>query len=274
MDKVMEKLELKIKQRMYKRLEKVHFTNARILETSTDYSEGSYYIAGNSCNVDAPHDIDIYPVNMSKFNFKAGSLEKFCNKNDCKVICKTANAVTIKTPNGVLQFCNYVKHSLEDLVESFDFAHIKIGVRVGYELDNFNDMSIDTVYLSKDWLAAKLDESSFYAEPDVQTGYPLSSLLRINKYIARGNFKGSYKAEVLKILIAFLHRGFIDYADFKDQLAAVDLLLLEPSEKNAAWLLWLTCCGCGLVKNKDTHVKSVAEFIVDLERYKEELQED
>ena len=24
---------------------------------------------------------------------------------------------------------------------------------------------------------------------------------------------------------------------------------LEPSEKNAAWLLWLTCCGCGLVKN-------------------------
>ena len=33
----------------------------------------------------------------------------------------------------------------------------------------------------------------------------------------------------------------------KDQLAAVDLLLLEPEEKEAAWNLFLTCGGRGLV---------------------------
>ena len=33
----------------------------------------------------------------------------------------------------------------------------------------------------------------------------------------------------------------------KDQLAAIDLLLLEPEEKEAAWNLYLTCGGRGLV---------------------------
>ena len=38
------------------------------------------------------------------------------------------------------------------------------------------------------------------------------------------------------------------YKDYKDQLAAIDLLLLEPEEKEAAWNLYLTCGNRGLVK--------------------------
>lgn len=34
----------------------------------------------------------------------------------------------------------------------------------------------------------------------------------------------------------------------KDQLAAIDLLLLEPEENEAACNLYLTCCKRGLVK--------------------------
>ena len=35
---------------------------------------------------------------------------------------------------------------------------------------------------------------------------------------------------------------------YKDQLAAIDLLLLEPEERDAAWKLYLTCGERGLVK--------------------------
>ena len=38
------------------------------------------------------------------------------------------------------------------------------------------------------------------------------------------------------------------YKDYKDQLAAIDLLLLEPEEKDAALNLYLTCSKRGLVK--------------------------
>ena len=36
--------------------------------------------------------------------------------------------------------------------------------------------------------------------------------------------------------------------NYKDQLAAIDLLLLEPEETKAAWNLYLTCGKHGLVK--------------------------
>ena len=36
--------------------------------------------------------------------------------------------------------------------------------------------------------------------------------------------------------------------NYKDQLAAIDLLLLEPEEREAAWNLYLTCGKHGLVK--------------------------
>lgn len=47
----------------------------------------------------------------------------------------------------------------------------------------------------------------------------------------------------------FLSRGFIDYDDFKDQLEAVDLLLLQDNECNAAKRLYDICCNIGLVEN-------------------------
>ena len=49
-----------------------------------------------------------------------------------------------------------------------------------------------------------------------------------------------------------ISRGYMDYDDFKDQLAAIDLLLLKPEEKEAAWNLYLTCGKHGLVKDFST----------------------
>lgn len=52
----------------------------------------------------------------------------------------------------------------------------------------------------------------------------------------------------MNILRDIISRGYTDYEDYKDQLAAVDLLLLEPEEKQAAWNLYLACGNRGLVK--------------------------
>ena len=61
----------------------------------------------------------------------------------------------------------------------------------------------------------------------------------------------SLLTSAMNILNDIISRGYDDYKDYKDQLAAIDLLLLEPEEKEAAWGLFLTCGGRGLV-NKFT----------------------
>lgn len=47
-----------------------------------------------------------------------------------------------------------------------------------------------------------------------------------------------------------IKRGYTDYRDFKKQLDAVDLLLLEPKEANAAYELFKTCHTTGLVRTQ------------------------
>ena len=54
------------------------------------------------------------------------------------------------------------------------------------------------------------------------------------------------------VLHDIINRGFADYPDFKDQLDAVDLLLLEPDESNAAWQLFRACMNRGLIAKSYT----------------------
>lgn len=176
----------------------------------------SFYVAGNSLNRKNPNDIDIY---LKETSFKDVE-NKILNCKQFHIITSTKNAITFSFNSKVYQVCNYYHPSLDELVESFDFAHIKIGVDVDY---TNKILVINRVYVSDDWIKAHLQEDTYFTN----TKYPLSSLIRSYKYKERGDFSGnSHIYSVLKILCKIIDRGFENYEDFKDQLDAVDLGLV------------------------------------------------
>lgn len=240
-------LKCRIKDRMEQRLKPLYSTIAILLS----YEYTGYYVAGNSCNADAPHDYDIYPECNGKFDFDA--IASRVKALGGYVVCKTRNALTLNMSGKVLQFCNYSKTTCHALIESFDFAHIQVGVAVEIEWEpgepedggGYSSSHISAVTWTEAWLVAHATETTWYIGSD----YPLSSLLRTVKYFQQGAYakKHEFKKDVLNILNDIISRGYADYQDYKDQLAAIDLLLLESEEKAAAWNLFLTCGGRSLV---------------------------
>lgn len=231
-----------IRERMNMRLQDVYSAIAICLS----YEYNGYFVAGNSCNASAPHDFDLYPWRNYKFDFEG--IKSRIESVGGYVIIETRNALTVNIGGKIIQFCNYWKPGLISLIESFDFAHIQIGVAVNIEWgpDGYDYSAIKYVEYTDNWQRAHMLETTWYTGSD----YPLSSLLRIVKYFQRGAYanKFEYKKDIINILNDIVSRGYKDYQDYKDQLAAIDLLLLEPEETKAAWNLYSTCGKRGLVK--------------------------
>lgn len=173
------------------------------------------YIAGNCLNRSNPNDIDLFSTR--KDDFDSYGFEK--------VLSKTPNAITVREDGTIIQLCKYHWNSLKELVDSFDFAHIQIGAKIGIKRG-----TIEEIYYSDNWLLAHETETTWFTG----SAYPLSSLIRANKYTQRGDFAGkSYIPSILDIITAIVTRGFEDYQDFKNQLDAVDLGLLPEDFNNA-----------------------------------------
>lgn len=165
---------------------------------------GEFYIAGGCIASNEFNDIDVYPVKDKPF---------LVPKSEVEIIARTKNASTIKKNNVIIQFCEYKKDSLEELVNSFDFAHIKVGAYVV-------NGSIKDVYYHDTYETAKIIESSFYTNSE----YPFSSLIRILKYHKREQItKTAAIRSIINIVHDIVKRGFKNYEDFKDQLDAIDL---------------------------------------------------
>lgn len=238
-----------IRERMDARLKNVYSAIAICLS----YKCHGYFVAGNSCNASAPHDFDLYPWCNNKFDFEG--IKSRIESVGGYIIIETRNALTVNISGKTIQFCNYCKSDLISLIESFDFAHIQVGVAVsimwrhGKGPDGkggYDNSWIRYIEYTDNWQRAHMLETTWYTGSD----YPLSSLLRTVKYYQRGAYanKYEYKKDIINILNNIISRGYKDYHDYRDQLAAIDLLLLEPEEKEAAWNLYLTCGGRGLVE--------------------------
>ena len=230
-----------IRERMDTRLKSVYSAIAICLS----YECHGYFVAGNSCNAATPHDFDLYPWQNNRFDFEG--IKSRIKSVGGYVVIETCNALTVNIDDKIIQFCNYWK-PLVSLIESFDFAHIQIGIAVSIEWESgrYVRSRIENVEYTDNWKRAHMLETTWYTGSE----YPLSSLLRIVKYFQRGAYayKFEYKKDIIRILNNIIKRGYKDYKDYKDQLAAIDLLLLEPEEKEAAWNLYLTCGKHGLVK--------------------------
>ena len=247
-------LKQKITNRIEHRLKSLFSSIATCL--SHEYAYNSYYVAGNSCNAATPNDFDLYPK-CDKFNFK--DIKSKLQSVNGYVVCETRNAMTCNIGSKIVQFCNYSKPTLKCLVESFDFAHIQIGAKIAIERNPSNgddvggyDSSysyVDEVYFTDEWLNSHALETTWFTGSE----YPLSSLVRLQKYAERGCYSSKHEstADILKILNAIISRGYNDYDDYKDQLAAVYLLLLDPEESAAAEKLFKTCCAKKLVVDID-----------------------
>ena len=231
-----------IKERMTTRLKNMYSAIAICLS----YKYHGYFVAGNSCNASAPHDFDLYPWRNSEFDFEG--IKSRIESVGGYVIIETRNALTVNINSNIIQLCNYWKPDLINLIESFDFAHIQVGVAVNIEWgsDGYESSQVEYAEYTDNWQRAHMLETTWYTGSD----YPLSSLLRTVKYFQRGAYanKFEYKKDIINILNNTISRGYNDYQDYKDQLAAIYLLLLEPEEKEAAWNLYLTCGKHGLVK--------------------------
>lgn len=229
---------IRLRERMVKRLDKLFFPIAMLLGPDTDY-----WVAGNSCNAGTPNDFDLYCKEGFDFAKIVRSLKPYGH-----VLCTTRNALTVSINGKVVQFCNYKKGSLLELIRSFDFAHIQVGVQVHNAWDDCSYISstVTEAAWTLDYSKSKMLQTTWYTGSE----YPLSSLMRCVKYAQRGDFLGkSYKVALLTILSDIISQGYDNYEDFKDQMAAVDLLLLEESESNAAWELYNVCGKQGIVRS-------------------------
>lgn len=215
-------------------------------KNSAYYQSCEYWVAGSSLLKDKPNDFDLYCEEGFNFNDIEKNIKLVPNTN---IVSKSINCITVKIKDTVVQFCRYHAPTLIELIYSFDFAHCQIGIGI----KSFYNREGNAAFLLKDkleytpnWEKAMLTQSTFYIGSD----YPLSSLLRINKYKERGLYNAtSYKVDVLKVCADIINRGFASYDDFKDQLAAIDLLLFSEAEEDAAYKLFNTCCDRGLVSN-------------------------
>lgn len=220
-----------------------------------------FALAGGCLVTDPPNDYDVYPMSMyakcfDRRSIKAG-LESLKKTHDCAVLFESRNALTVCVDGKHIQFCDYVrmspsvpdKPSLSELVRSFDYTHVQVGVSFTPTEDDKGSIrtpEADHIYYTDDYLETLITKQTKYSG----TEFPTGALIRLRKYDKRGLFPLSrYRLTVLDILADIINRGFVDYEDFKAQLEAVDLRVLTKDESDSAWHLYKICCERGLVRN-------------------------
>ena len=178
------------------------------------------------------NDIDVFFYNSRDYGKTVDALKQIYK------YFETTNCVTINTNYVKVQLCKYNYPTMAQLVESFDFAHVQVAYDVFSQEVTYTEQA----------------KEAFISRTTTVTGseYPLSSLIRLNKYYERGRITGrGLIGEVLLIFKAILERGFKDYEDFKDQLNAVDLNFFdaEGGKNDLAYELYQVCLERGLIDN-------------------------
>ena len=201
-----------------------------------------FILAGGSLCGDPVNDFDLYPDSTNPYSMAAVRESIDAHRDKVKFLSSTRNAITVKLvdEDQVVQFCSYRKPTLFDLVKSFDFSHIQVGIRF---TGDGEPPHADAEYHTQEFVLANVARRTAYTGSE----YPLSSLVRLFKYAKRDKLTRVGVAQAaMKIMKDILVRGYENYDDFKSQLDAVDLSVPELRE---AWELYRTCCDKGLVVN-------------------------
>ncbi len=193
----------------------------------------SFYIAGGALMPPEPNDYDLFPVGKDDFDklFKTRPHPYTGDPitSTGEPIWETPNAFTISSEGIKIQLCKFWNKSLMKTVERFDFTHCKIGAKIiRVDLKGTKLFQVDDVYISDDFVRYRILGYSEYCGIH-EKDFPLSSLLRVFKYIKKGYIRSSYDV-IFKILEAFLERGYKDEDDFKKQLEGIDVGVEEAEQ--------------------------------------------
>lgn len=187
-----------------------------------------YTIAGGAILAQEPHDYDIYATDQHE-PLDLLAIQANAEKRGWTKVSQTKNALTMRDLRGrIFQFCTYAKCDTSDLIRTFDFAHCQAGIDV--TLREYKPFCL--FHCTSEFMQAMMLQKTFF----VGSEYPLSSLIRLVKYVKRGLYptRRDYMADIFRIMTAIVDRGYSDYEDFKDQLDAIDL----NYEGEEAAVLW------------------------------------
>jgi len=191
-----------------------------------------FYVAGGALMPPVPNDYDLFPVGKNDFDhfFKNERGERESQLNT--KVWETPNAITYIIDEVKIQLCKFWNESLIKTVERFDFTHCKLGAEVRrVEKKGAPIFEVTDVYISEDFIRYRILGYSEYTGVQM-CDYPLSSLLRVFKYIKKGYIRSSYDV-IFKILEALLERGYTSEEDFKRQLQGIDVGVEEAEQLDA-----------------------------------------
>lgn len=203
-----------------------------------------FILAGGALCGDEVRDYDIYPDSDCRFVIDDVEALALGDPKRAEVLCKTANSLTVKLvkKNQIVQFCKYEKPSLEELVKSFDFSHIQVGI--GFRGNGCAPYH-EHVFYTDEFVLANVTRRTVYTGSE----YPLSSLMRLMKYNKRGKLtRIDTMRAAMSILKDVIDRGYKDKDDFKTQLDAVDLGIPEMAEASE---LYFSMVERGMVKKEE-----------------------
>lgn len=204
----------------------------------------AFLLAGGALCGDEVHDFDLYPDEEDGKPFSLQEVAKAVADpaSGATLLFESRNALTVKLHERgqVVQFCAYSKRSLQELVESFDFSHIQVGIRFrGNGCAPYHEH----VFYTDAFVVANVTRRTVYTGSE----YPLSSLMRLFKYHKRGKLTKREAAQAsMKILKDVLERGYENYVDYKEQLDAIDLQYEGMQE---AFDLYRTFCAKGICRH-------------------------
>lgn len=203
-----------------------------------------FLLAGGALCGDEVHDFDLYPDEEGGKPFSLHEVAEAIKapESGATLLFESKNALTVKLheKGQVVQFCVYSKRSLQELVESFDFSHIQVGIRFR---GNGCAPYREHVFYTDAFVAANVTRRTVYTGSE----YPMSSLMRLFKYHKRGKLTKRETAQaVMKILKDVLERGYENYSDYRKQLDAIDLQYEGMQE---AFDLYKTFCDKGLCQH-------------------------
>ena len=213
-----------------------------------------FILAGGSLCGDPVHDYDVYPCAASPYTLE-DVVERVTSlagtDPTVSLLSITKNAVTVMLREGqTVQFCSYLKPTLKELVDSFDFSHVQVGIRFAGAKE---PPGMSNVYYTDAFVAANVTRQTEYTGSE----YPTASIVRMLKYYKRGKMTRAAAGRMLmEALAEVVDRGFTDYNDFKDQMDAIDLGL---SGCEGARTLYESMREAGLVKSESDNQKGKTE---------------
>jgi hypothetical protein len=165
------------------------------------------WVGGSSLIMDEPNDIDLFPDPRCP-HFKNAIHDGLKDH----LVFQSANADTYVVDGKKIQACSHAAASLEDLLKSFDFAHVQIGATI-------HDGIIEGLLYTQDYHTATTAHTTYYTGTD----FPLTSLIRLHKYTQRGLLtEGQRIYTTFEILADLANRGFTSYDDFCRQILGMD----------------------------------------------------